>query len=272
MKTLLIDSSLCIHCANCQLSCKDEHCDNDWAPIARTQGPGQFWVKVIEKEASTGSRVKVQRIPLTCQHCEDPACAKAAPDAVIVRDDGIVLFDLARCVGRKEIVEACPYGVVYWNAELDMPQKCTMCAHLLNEGWETTRCALACPTGALKLVEADELNDENLTAPLEKLHPEYGTSPRVSFVNLPKPFVGGAVVDPATNSSIMGAKVTARHQVTGQTYEAMTDMFGDFDVTGLKRGFYTLTIEKEGYYTKVLSDLDLREAKNIEDVKLYAVV
>lgn len=271
MKTLLIDSSRCVHCANCQISCKDEHCDNDWTPVSKPQGPGQFWIKVTAKEASTGSRVKVQRVPLVCQHCENPACAKAAPDVVQVREDGIVLFDLERAKGRREIVEACPYGTVYWNEELDMPQKCTMCAHLLDEGWKTTRCAMACPAEAIVLVDTDDLTDANLRAPLEKLHPEFGTKPRVSYLNLPRPFIGGSVFDPAKDASLTGARVTATHQVTGFEAKGATDEFGDFDIGGLEPGYYTIVIEKNGYYPKTLAYLDLREAKNLEDIKLFAV-
>ena len=37
-----------------------------------------------------------------------------------------------------------------------MPQKCTGCAHLIDAGWTETRCTQVCPTGALKLVLADD--------------------------------------------------------------------------------------------------------------------
>ena len=44
MKTILFDATLCNGCYGCQMACKDEHCGNDWSPIAAEQPmTGQFW-------------------------------------------------------------------------------------------------------------------------------------------------------------------------------------------------------------------------------------
>ena len=34
-------------------------------------------------------------------------------------------------MGQRQIVAACPYRVIYWNEEKDIPQKCTLwvCSH-----------------------------------------------------------------------------------------------------------------------------------------------
>ncbi|MCL2826042.1 MAG: 4Fe-4S binding protein, partial [Eggerthellaceae bacterium] len=137
MKTILVDPSRCIQCCNCQNACKDEHCDNDWSPIAAKQGSGQFWIKVYETQRGTGSRMRLDRLPVLCQHCEDPACLKACGnDAIYQRDDGIVIIDPTKCKGCGKCREACGYGVIFFNGELGISQKCTMCAHLLDAGWE----------------------------------------------------------------------------------------------------------------------------------------
>lgn len=45
-KVFVIDVTRCSGCHNCQLACKDEHCENDWRPYAAPQPPtGQFWCK-----------------------------------------------------------------------------------------------------------------------------------------------------------------------------------------------------------------------------------
>lgn len=269
MKTLLIDPSCCIQCCNCQIACKDEHCDNDWAPIARPQGRGQFWIKIEEKEVATGAKMKMIRFPRICQHCQKPACMEPVPEAVYRRDDGIVIIDPEKAKGHSEIVEACPYGVIYWNEQLGIPQKCTLCAHLLDNGWQQPRCVTACPSDALRFVDVESLTETDLYAPPEKLNPEYKTGPTVTYVHLPKPFVGGTVINPTATSSIMGVKVTATHQVNGYSRSVVTDNFGDFDITGLVPGIYTLAFEKEGYYPKKVSNLDLREDKNVEEIRLY---
>ena len=37
MKSIIVDLDRCNGCFNCQIACKDEHCDNDWRPIAAPQ-------------------------------------------------------------------------------------------------------------------------------------------------------------------------------------------------------------------------------------------
>ena len=271
MKRFVIDASKCIRCCNCQIACKDEHCDNDWSPIVAKQGEGQFWIKATEREASTGDRVRVFRVPLICQHCENPACAKAFPGAVYQREDGLVIIDQEKAVGHPEILDACPYGVIYWNQSLNVPQKCTGCAHLLDNGWSEPRCVNACPTDALRFVDEDELTDDAITSPLELLHPDFGTKPRVLYQHLPKPFIDGAVVDTDGNS-VVAAKITATHQVSGFTKESFTNCFGDFSVDELPAGYYTIRIEAQGCYLRELHDVDVRECANLENVRVTRMV
>lgn len=269
MRTFLIDPSKCLQCCDCQIACKDEHCDNDWSPVAALQGEDQYWVKIRDHEVGTGARVKVERVPQICQQCADAPCMKAAKDgAAYRRPDGIVIIDPEKAKGQKAIMEACPYGAVYWNDALDIPQKCTMCAHLLDAGWDRPRCATACPTDAIVFVDTDDLTDENLYAPLERLHPEYGTDPQVAYVNLPKPFIGGEVYNADGSEPVEEAVVTAVHQVKKQEYKAYTDCFGEFDVTGLHPGFYTVTVEADGYRRKTIANIDAREAYNMGQVNL----
>ena len=69
MKTILFDASLCNGCYGCQMACKDEHCGNDWSPIAAEQPTsGQFWCKVNQE-----TRGKVPEVK--------PAAPKATPAA-----------------------------------------------------------------------------------------------------------------------------------------------------------------------------------------------
>ncbi len=267
MKRFVIDASKCIRCCNCQIACKDEYCDNDWSPIAALQGEGQFWVKVTEKEISAGEKVCVSRMPLVCQHCENPACAKVVPDAVVQREDGLVILDPAKAQGHPELVDACPYGAIYWNETLNVAQKCTGCAHLMDNGWEEPRCVQACPTDALRFVGDEELTDDKVAAPLEVLNPEYGTKPRVRYQRLPKPFMDGVVVDTQGNS-VVGAKIVATHQVTGLKRCAYTNCFGDFSIEGLTGGYYTVQIMAQGYCPRKLHDVAVDEFVDLEEIRV----
>lgn len=78
--------------------------------------------------------------------------AAAKDGAVYKRPDGIVIVDPEKSKGQKQIVDACPVGAIFWNEEEQIPQKCTMCAELLDDpdypGFEP-RCVEACPNQAL---------------------------------------------------------------------------------------------------------------------------
>ena len=105
----------------------------------------------------------------------------AAPDAVYRRPDGLVVIDPEKAKGNKALLDSCPYGAIYWNEELSLPQKCTGCAHLLDRGWSEPRCVDACPTGALQFKEESELD---LTGTVPLLPGAPGT-PRVFYKNIP---------------------------------------------------------------------------------------
>ena len=132
---------------------------NDWSPIARPQpDTGQFWNKVINMERGTVPKVQVTYHHSICQHCEEAPCIAACPaHAIYRRADGIVIIDPERCRGNQLCLEACPYeNVIYFNDDLNIAQKCTFCAHLLDRGWTETRCSDACPTGAFTFGEEDD--------------------------------------------------------------------------------------------------------------------
>ncbi|MEG0418785.1 MAG: 4Fe-4S dicluster domain-containing protein [Gordonibacter sp.] len=265
MKAFLIDLEKCVGCHNCQIGCKDEHVGNDWSPYAKPQPEvGQFWLKVNQYERGTRPHVKVTYMPVMCNHCENAPCMDAAKDgAVYRRDDGLVLIDPAKAKGQKQIVEACPYHAVYWNEELQIPQKCTGCAHLLDgdEPISIPRCVDNCHVDVITFGEEAALDLDGT----EVLHPEWGTKPRVFYRGLPKKFIAATVFDPEAKEVVIGAKVTA----TGEAgvFEASTDDWGDFWLRGLPDADWTLTIESGGK-TKVLEVSTKEKDLGLGDVAL----
>lgn len=243
MKAFLIDVNKCVGCHGCQVGCKDEHCGNDWSPYAKPQPlGGQFWLKVHQYERGARPHVKVTYLPVLCQHCDNAPCIKAAPDAVYKRDDGLVIIDPEKAKGNERLAKSCPYGVIFYNEELQVPQKCTGCAHLIDRGWPINkpRCVDNCH---LDIIQFDEEDKLDLTG-TEILHPEYGTKPRVYYRGLPKKFVAGTVYDPVAKEIIKGATAT----LTGAagTFTTTTNHYGDFWLRGLPDADFTLTIEAGG--------------------------
>ena len=162
MKVFVHDVSICNGCYNCQIACKDEHVANDWTPIAKPQpDTGQFWLKLNENVRGTGPQGKDGLYPILCKHCDDAPCMEACPveGAIYRREDGLVIIDPVKCTGCKNCVDACPYGAIYFNEDLNIAQKCTGCAHLLDSGWKEPRCVDACPTLAFKFMEESEAKE-----------------------------------------------------------------------------------------------------------------
>lgn len=271
-KVMLIDLAICNGCHNCQIACKDEHVGNDWAPIAKPQpDTGQFWHKVINLERGTFPKVMVTYHHSMCQHCEEAPCMEACPSkAIYRRSDGMVIIDPGKCRGNQLCLEACPYeNVIYFNDDLNIAQKCTMCAHLLDRGWTETRCSDACPTGALTLADDDDPATREKLANAELLKPGLPTRPRVYYFNLPKKWIAGAVYDPDADTCTEGATVTATNQATGENVATTTDNYGDFWLKGLAEGSYMVLIEKDGCLARTLGPVDVTTAdRNLGDIEL----
>ena len=250
MKAFFIDLSVCNGCYCCQIACKDEHVGNDWTPYAKPQpDTGQFWIGLTERVRGQVPKVKVTYIPKLCHHCDEAPCmADCKAEAIYKRDDGLVIIDPEKCTGCKLCADTCPHGAIYFNEGLNIAQKCTGCAHLLDndpEEWSVPRCVDQCPTDALRFGEESAFADFIREA--ELLNPAAGTKSRVYYKHLPKKFIGGTLYDPVEKEVIIGATCTLEDEETKERFTARTDNFGDFWFRGLKdNGRFALTLEKEG--------------------------
>lgn len=241
---LIVDVEKCCYCNNCFLSDKDEHVGNDWLPTALAQPRhGHRWIDILRKERGTHPMVDVAYLPTMCNQCRRPSCAKAGPSgAVYQRSDGIVIIDPIMARGHREIVEACPYGHIWWNDEEQVPQKWTMNAHLLDSGWHEPRCTQTCPTEALRFVTVDDGELAALVADerLEVLHPEWDTGPRVYYRNLYRyasAFVGGTLTEVREGREECAAGVGVALLRAGTEVASTTsDVFGEFKFDGLGEG------------------------------------
>jgi tetrathionate reductase subunit B len=271
-KVLVIDLDKCNGCYNCQIVCKDEHVGNDWTPYAKPQpDTGQFWTKITEMVRGTVPKVRITYHHDICQHCDEAPCIKACTiQAIYKRDDGIVIIDPEKCRGHKSCIDACPYNVIYFNGDLNIAQKCTFCAHLLDKGWKEPRCVDACPTEAFTFGEEKDLKD--LISKAEPLSPDLKVKPRVYYIGLPKKFIAGAVYDLVEDECTEGATATLKNLETGDKFTIKTDRFGDFWFEGLDSGKYSLLIDKKGYQSCMMEPIDATERDvNVGDIKLFKI-
>ena len=256
---MVIDVARCTACYSCFVACKDEYWDNDYPPYTAGQPRhGQFWMDLTKKEQGAYPYIRVTYMPWPCMHCQNPSCLKAAKDGAIYKKrNGIVVIDPEKAVGQKQVVDACPYGAIYWNPARKLPQKCTFCAHLLDKGWKEPRCVESCPTKALVFGDLNDPHSEisriiaTAKGKLEVLHPEYGLMPKVQYIGIPKRFIAGEVVfRDKKDECAAGVKVTLSSKGEADKV-AKTDNYGDFEFEGLDADKdYTILIEHGGYSAK----------------------
>ena len=276
---LIVDVARCENCNNCVLANKDEYVGNDFPSYSAPQalhGPGTL--RIDRRVRGEGHMVDAAYLPTLCNHCDNAPCIKAAgADVIRKRPDGIVIIDPVKAKGRKDLVQACPYGAIVWNEEQQLPQNWIFDAHLLDQGWKEPRCAQSCPTDSIKAVKTDAAGMARLVdeQKLEVLKPELGTHPRVYYRNLhrfAKHFVGGSVMATirAKRECVQGAKVSL--VLGGRVLqETVTDTFGDFKFDALDTttgGRYvvriahdkhgTASIEAASGQTVVLGEIELR--------------
>ncbi len=242
---MLVDVALCENCHNCTLSIKDEYIGNNFPGYAAPQpAHGHEWIKITRKVRGSGSMVDAAYLPTMCNHCDDAPCIKATggDGSIYKRPDGIVIVDPEKAKGRQDLVGACPYGAIWWNEELRLPQNWIFEAHLLDAGFKEPRASQACPTGALRAVKiSDEARTDLIRDQrLEELRPDLQTKPRVLYKNLfrfSRSFIGGSVVAniDGLEECVEGATVTLslHGNKIGNT---VTDGFGDFKFDGLEPG------------------------------------
>jgi Fe-S-cluster-containing dehydrogenase component len=276
---LIVDVEKCTNCNLCTLANQDEHVGNEFegysAPMPRH---GSRWIDIRCRERGSGPVMDVVYVPVMCQHCDDAPCIAAAKNgAVTKRADGIVHIDPVKAKGQKAIADACPYGAVRWNEELQLPQHWFFDAHLLDRGWTEPRCVTVCATGALKALKLtdEEMAELKTREGLRELQPESATRPRVHYKNLGRfthDFIGGTVIN--TVDGVTDCVADARVQLlrSGAVIgEAVTDAYGEFKIDGLEpdSGRYGVVIAVEGRETKRL-DVELRNSVYLGRIDLAA--
>lgn len=263
---MVVDLAKCVGCYNCLLACKDEHVGNSWLPYTDSQQNHEDkWINPKRVERGSVPYTEVAFVTQTCQHCDSAPCAMKCPEAVTKRADGIVLLDAARARGNRNLAEACPYGNIHWNEELQTAQKCTMCAHLLDEGWKEPRCVQACPLRALSVVYCEDSEFERIIEK-QKLKPitDGSNQPRVLYRNLykyNKCFVAGALcyMDGEIERAATEAKIklSMNGVLLKETY---ADFLGEFKLDRLPKnsGTYKLEFSMPGYKS-IETEVEIKE-------------
>jgi carbon-monoxide dehydrogenase iron sulfur subunit len=137
-KVLVIEAEKCVGCRMCETWCAFTH-EGEVTP-ARSR------IHVIKWDE------KGLDIPMTCQQCEVPVCAKVCPVHAITKDihSGLVSVDEVRCIGCGLCVVACPFGGCSMDPITHKMFKCDQC------GGEP-QCVAKCPREVITFEPASKI-------------------------------------------------------------------------------------------------------------------
>lgn len=186
----LIRNDRCIGCHACSTACKSEN----EVPL----GVHRTWVKSVEAGAFPNVRRHFQ--VTRCNHCANPPCVNICPTAAMYqRADGIVEFDLDRCIGCKACLQGCPYDAIHIDPDSGTAAKCHFCAHRVELDLEPA-CVVVCPEHAIISGDLDD-PDSEISRMLGQHQvtvrkPEQGTRPKLFYVNGEDAALHPAATDP----------------------------------------------------------------------------
>lgn len=163
-KVKLFDTGKCTGCRGCQLACKQ------WNNLAAKQtvnwGSYQnppdlqsntYLIMRFQEMIDDKKGVKWFFRHDACMHCGDAACVRACPTGALYHSEfKTVGKDQEKCIGCKDCTAACPFEVPKYDSDSNKVYKCDMCESRVANKLEPA-CVKACPTGALKFGDKDDM-------------------------------------------------------------------------------------------------------------------
>ena len=177
---MVIDQERCIGCEACSIACRIEN------------NTINFWIKVetrggTQKDTPKGKfpNLEMDFLPKLCNHCNNPPCVESCPtEALIKREDGLVILEKDLCTGCKACIDTCPYNIIILDEGNNIIEKCNLCAHRIDLELEPF-CVICCEGQALYFGDLNDPNDKISKILSERqgfqLKPEEKTDPSIYY-------------------------------------------------------------------------------------------
>lgn len=191
--TMLHDVSKCTGCRACTVACKQ------WKSLPADLTPfvGEFqshpdlspttYTMIRMSERIEGDKFHWDFLKFQCMHCEDAACVKACPqEALYYGGNGVVSFNIDRCVGCGYCVTNCPFGVPHINEKTHKSTKCNFCEDRILKGMEPA-CSKTCPSDAIYFGRRDKM----ITMAEARVKELKKTNPKAQTYGINEQGVGG---------------------------------------------------------------------------------
>ena len=143
-KVIMVDFDKCVGCRTCEMVCSIGH--------EKEINPFRARIRVVKWEDQGHS------IPMNCRQCETAPCEAVCPVKALSRDEMLfrVVNDYDKCIGCRACIIACPFGQMSFDIVNKKVKKCDLC-----DG--DPLCVEFCAYGALRYVDATDLNTEKET-------------------------------------------------------------------------------------------------------------
>ena len=128
-KAIVVNIEKCLACKSCELACALVHSKSKVFEEAVTESPAPQSMVAVEPAGEFG-------IPMQCRHCTDAPCVSICPTAAMHRHEvnSPVLIDKDKCIGCRDCIMVCPFGVIDISRDGRAVVKCDLCIERTKAG------------------------------------------------------------------------------------------------------------------------------------------